>query len=332
MQLREALRSALASLQEHNVPSPDLAAELLLMHVLGRDRAFLYTYPEFEIPPDAAARYIELLAERVTGKPTQYLTGHQEFWGLDFEVTPDVLIPRPETEHLVEVVLELVRRDFSAGVRDPANGMRLRNAPDVKVGERPRIVDVGTGSGCIALALASELPSAIMVATDVSRPALEVATRNARRLRLADRVLFVEADLLSCFTSKDNESAFHFVVSNPPYISIDEIGSVQREVRDFEPRIALGGTGSGAEIYGPLFSRALAVLRPGGYAAVEIGYNQSDAVLKQLGDGWYGAEVRPDLGGIPRVVTARKRTSAVSYQPPVGAQPQWRSEERTDES
>jgi release factor glutamine methyltransferase len=315
MQLREALRSALATLQERNVPSAGLAAELLLMHVLGRDRAFLYTYPEFELPPDIAARYFDLVAQRATGKPTQYITGHQEFWGLDFEVTPDVLIPRPETEHLVEVVVDVVGLDFSAGIRHRTSDAPVQSVPDARSGTSLRVVDVGTGSGCIALALASELSVAFIVATDISRVALEVARRNAHRLGLADRVQFAEADLLNCFRPKTDVSAFDFVVSNPPYISLDDIGCVQREVRDFEPRIALGGTGSGAEIYGSLFSQALAVLRPGGYVAVEIGYNQSDAVVRLLGDGWGNAEVRPDLAGIPRVVVARKKPSAVSYQP-----------------
>jgi release factor glutamine methyltransferase len=320
MQLREALRSALTSLQERNVPSPGLAAELLVMHVLGRDRAFLYTCPEFEIASHTAARYFELVAERATGKPTQYITGHQEFWGLDFGVTPDVLIPRPETEHLVEVVLELVRRDFRVGLGRGANGTSVQKPIEGRAAAAPRILDVGTGSGCIVLALASELPGAMMVATDISRPALEVARRNARRLNLANRVHFVEADLLNCFTAKGGEDAFYFVVSNPPYVSVDEIGSLQREVRDFEPRIALGGTGSGAEIYVSLFSQAVTVLQPGGYVAVEIGYNQSEAVLALLGDGWDSAEIHPDLAGIPRVVIARKQPSAASRQPSRGIQ------------
>src|SRR5215472_17677414 len=143
MHLREALRSALASLQERSVPSAGLAAELLLMHVLRRDRAFLYTHPEFEVPAEAAARYFELVAERATGKPTQYITGHQEFWGLDFEVTPDVLIPRPETEHLVEVVLELARRDFSAGFGRGANGTSVQKTIEGRAAAAPRILDVG---------------------------------------------------------------------------------------------------------------------------------------------------------------------------------------------
>jgi release factor glutamine methyltransferase len=329
MQLREALSSALANLQDQNIPSPGLAAELLLMHVLGRDRAFIYTYPEFEITPDRAARYFELVAERATGKPTQYITGHQEFWGLDFEVTPDVLIPRPETEHLVEAVLEVVRRDFSEGVGHRTNGTLARTAPEARVGACPRIADVGTGSGCIALALASELPSATVIANDLSRPALQIAQRNARRLCMAHRVHFVEADLLNCFTVKE-AGTFDFVVSNPPYISRDEIESVQREVRDFEPRVALGGTSSSGEIYARLFSGALEVLRPGGYVAVEIGYNQADAVLRLLGDGWEQAEVRPDLAGIPRVVVARRQPSAVSDQPSVSVRDRYYSDQKAD--
>src|SRR5215472_16383916 len=342
MQLRDTLQSGLKMLLEQHVPSAQLAAELLLMHVLGCDRGYLHSHPEVNLPPEIVDRYFRLVAERATGKPTQYITGHQEFWGLDFEVTPDVLIPRPETEHLVEVVLELLRRDTNTlrkGCRDTlwkdgasappqiaaesfdksredlrTAGLKPRPFEARSVGASPRIVDVGTGSGCIALALASELSNTLIVATDVSRPALEVAQRNARRLGLADPVRFVEADLLNCFGAQ-NAGAFDFVVSNPPYISLDEIGSVQREVRDFEPRIALGGSCSGAEIYGRLFSQAFAVLRPGGYVAVEIGYNQSDAVLRLLEDGWDQAEVQPDLAGIPRVVIGRKQSSAVSYQP-----------------
>lgn len=311
------------------------------MHVLGRDRAYLYTYPELDLAPDKAALYFELIAERATGKPTQYITGHQEFWGLDFEVTPDVLIPRPETEHEVEAVLDLMRSSSSAGRvshsrRPPArrdrtvelkgrgkprpyeDGRASRDPERPKHGGEnaasPRIVDVGTGSGCIALALASELPNAIIVATDLSRPALEVARRNARRLGLADRVHFVEADLLNCFRTQGDGDKFDFVVSNPPYISFDEIGSIQREVRDFEPRLALGGNTNSAEIYARLFSEALRVLRPGGCVAVEIGYSQSDAVVSLLGEGWEGSEVRPDLSGIPRVVIARKQSSVSSHQ------------------
>ena len=288
MQLRAALQAGLKILLDQQVPSAGLAAEVLLMHVAPCDRSHLYTNPEKDLPAEATERYFRLIAERATGKPTQYITGHQEFWGLDFEVTPDVLIPRPETEHVVETVLD---------------GIARRN-----LGQEAslRIVDVGAGSGCIILALASELPNAKLFGTDISPAALAVAQRNAARLGQAERVQFVEADLLSHFRQDDYPGAFDFVVSNPPYVSNDEINMVQREVRDFEPRIAWGGLERGDEIYRRLFEQALTVLRPSGAVAVEIGYNKRDAVMALLGTGWTDIEVRPDLAGIPRVVTARK--------------------------
>ena len=300
MQLREALKTGLKTLVESGVPSPELAAELLLMNVLGRDRGYLYAYPEAEIPEEITRRYFRFVDERATGKPTQYITGHQEFWGLDLEVTPDVLIPRPETEHVVEAVIDLARRQ----------GLD-RDAP-------LRMVDVGTGSGCIALALAAEFPRALLFATDISRPALDVASRNAARLGMAERVKFLESDLLACFldarapgqdfnqgSDQSFLSAFGFVVSNPPYVAADELDRVQREVRQFEPRIAWGGLERGDEIYRRLIPQARAVLRPGGWLIVEIGYNMGETVPALLCGGWTQIEVRPDLAGIPRVVVAR---------------------------
>ena len=297
MQLRPALQSGLATLVERHVPSAQLAAELLLMHVLGRDRGYLYANPEVDLPTEAADRYARLIAERATGKPTQYITGHQEFWGLDFEVTPDVLIPRPETEHVVEAVLDLAR---GAAILPGFQGAGVL-----------RLVDVGTGSGCIALALASELPQASVFATEISRPALAVAARNAARLGMANRVHFLEDDLLAQFLDGRSGDApgrggMDFVVSNPPYVARDQLDLVQREVREFEPRIAWGGLERGDEVYRRLFPQALAVLKPGGFLVVEIGYNMSGQVTALLGEGWTGIDVRPDLAGIPRVVVARK--------------------------
>ncbi|PYU93150.1 MAG: peptide chain release factor N(5)-glutamine methyltransferase [Acidobacteria bacterium] len=340
MQLREALKTGLKTLVESGVPSPELAAELLLMHVLGRDRGYLYAYPEVEISEQITSRYLQSVDERATGKPTQYITGHQEFWGLDLEVTPDVLIPRPETEHVVEAVIDLAQRQ----------GFN-REAP-------LRMVDVGAGSGCIALALAAEFPRAILFATDISRPALDVASRNAARLGTAERVTFLESDLLACFLdapASDPEgcgttarntvipgpspchserseesrysaqgrlalegtflSAFDFVVSNPPYVAADELDRVQREVRQFEPRIAWGGLERGDEVYRRLIPQARAVLKPGGWLIVEIGYNMGETVPALLGDGWTEVEVRPDLAGIPRVVLAQR--AAIGARLPV---------------
>jgi release factor glutamine methyltransferase len=271
------------------VPSAQLAAELLLMHALERDRAYLHAHAEEEVPPEALQRYSQMIAERTTGKPTQYITGHQEFWGLDFEVTPDVLIPRPETEHSVECVLELARR------QGHANDARLR------------IVDVGTGSGCIALALASEFPRAILFGVDISRPALVVASRNALRLGMPERVKFLESDLLKRLLAPDFAGTFDFVLSNPPYVGKHEADKVQREVREFEPRLAWGGDlERGEEIYARLFPQALQALKPGGRVVVEIGYDMRERVLPLLGEGWDEIQVTPDLAGIPRVVSAKK--------------------------
>jgi len=315
MQLRSTLRAGLQKLLERHVPSAQLAAELLMMHVLLCDRAYIYTNPEKEIPQATADRYFTLVAERATGKPTQYITGHQEFWGLDFIVTPNVLIPRPETEHVVETVLELLTRQGRS--KD----------------ERLRIADVGTGSGCIALALAHELPRAIIFGIDISRMALVVASENALRLGMPDRVKFLEGDLLVRLLDDDFRGTFDFVVSNPPYVSRDDLDKVQREVRDFEPRIALGDLETGDGMYRRLFPEALRALKPGGHVVVEIGYNMRDAVaalLEREGDpearasapapsetekaahpsgltsAWTEIEVKPDLRGIPRVVSARK--------------------------
>jgi len=301
MQLRQALKTGLKTLVESGVPSPQLAAELLLMHVLGRDRGYLYAYPEAEISEEITGRYFQSVAERSTGKPTQYITGRQEFWGLDLEVTPDVLIPRPETEHVVEAVIDLARRQGFD-----------REAP-------LRIVDVGTGSGCIALALAAEFPRAILFATDISRPALDVASRNAARLGMAERVKFLESDLLAFFldarapgrdfSQGPNQgflSAFDFVVSNPPYVARGDLDKIQREVREFEPQLAWGGLERGDEVYRRLIPQARAVLKPGRWLIVEIGYTMGETVPALLRDDWAEVEVRPDLAGIPRVVLAQR--------------------------
>jgi len=283
MQLKQALASAVDRLEADEVGSPRMNAEVLLMFVLGGvNRAYLYAHPERELTPEEEARYDELLAQRATGMPSQYITGHQEFWGLDFVVSPAVLIPRPETEHLVETVLEL--------------------AHEVP---RPKIVDVGTGSGCIALALTHELRNAEVYAIDVSAEALEIATANAVRLQLDGRVRFVQSNVLQALAAV---SDFDFVVSNPPYVGFDEADKVQKSVRDFEPRAAVFAGEQGLDVIAPLVQQAHSVLKPGGWLAVEIGYSMRDAVLDLLSPTmWEDVRVVPDLQGIPRVVAARKR-------------------------
>jgi release factor glutamine methyltransferase len=288
MPLRDALQSAIARLTADRVPSPRLNAETLLMFTLNCDRAHLYAHPERELTPEEQSRYDEALTQRSKGLPAQYITGHQEFWGLDLIVSPAVLIPRPETEHLIETILPLAR---------PM--------------KHPIIADVGTGSGAIALALAKELPSAEIHATDNSPAALEIAEANAARLQLEfrtvnghqpeRRLLFHDTDLLDGLDA----DAFDFVVSNPPYVGESEEDTVQLEVRKFEPRSAVFAGPTGLEVIANLIPAAQAALKPGGFLIVEISGTIAVGVRRLL-QGWDRVTLSNDLQGIPRVAAARK--------------------------
>ena len=224
-------------------------AETLLLHVLRKDRPWLMAHSSEE--PAEAARFADLLARRLRGEPIQYITGEQEFYGLPFRVTPDVLIPRPETEHLIEKALALVT-GFA----------------------NPRIVDVGTGSGAIAVALAHDLPHAQITALDISRPSLEIARENAERNRVARRIRFLQSDLLASVA----DERFDLVVSNPPYVPTADRDSLSVEVREHEPALALFAGDDGLDVYGRLIPTAFSALEAGGFLALEIGYGQSDAV------------------------------------------------------
>ena len=288
MPLRDALQAAIARLTAEHVPSPRLNAETLLMFTLNCDRAHLYAHPERELTKEEEARYDETLAQRAKGVPAQYITGHQEFWGVDLIVSPAVLIPRPETEHLIETILPLA-----------------------KSMEAPRIADVGTGSGAIALALAKELPHAEIHATDNSPAALEIAEANAARLQLEfrksnlhppeRRLFFHDTDLLRGLAP----SAFDFVVSNPPYVGLSEEDEVQLEVRKFEPRSAVFAGPTGLEVIEKLIPAAGEALKPGGYLIMEISSSIDEGVRALLA-GWKDITISNDLQGIPRVVSARK--------------------------
>jgi release factor glutamine methyltransferase len=256
-------------------------AELLLMFALGRDRAYLYGHPEHELSPEEQARYDDALEQRSQGVPAQYITGHQEFWGMDFIVSPAVLIPRPETEHVIEELLARVGRAPS-----PAN---------------LRIVDIGTGSGCIALALAKELPQAEIHATDISPAALEIARANAARLQLEFRIQFHEGDLLEGI----EPDSFDFVVSNPPYVGESEEDTVQLEVRKFEPRNAVFAGPTGLEIIEHLIPQGREVLKSGGWLVMEISGTIAAKVEESLAD-WENLQITKDLQGIDRVVVAQK--------------------------
>ncbi|HEV3512028.1 MAG TPA: peptide chain release factor N(5)-glutamine methyltransferase [Candidatus Sulfotelmatobacter sp.] len=285
------MASAVARLTEENVPSPRMNAELLLKFILDCDRAYLFAHPERELSQEEEARYESALVERSRGVPAQYIAGHQEFWGMDLIVTPAVLIPRPETEHLLETALELVTSDLRPRTSDLSQKVLASGI---------RIVDVGTGSGCIALALAKELPGAEIHATDTSASALEIARANAARLQLENRIHFAEADLLG-----DLRGPFDIIVSNPPYVGESETDQVQLEVRNFEPRTAVFAGSAGTEVIARLIPQARAALRPGGWLLLEISGTIVDDVRRLL-QGWEGVEVTADLQSIPRVVRAQK--------------------------
>ena len=287
VEVRAALRDAIARLEECNVPSAPLAAELLLIHVLQRDRTWLYAHPEFELSSKQSAAYAALTQRRSEGVPTQYLTGRQEFWGLEFEVGPGVLIPRPETEHVIEVALERL-------------GPRRT--------EPLRIADVGTGSGCIAIALAHEFPGAELVATDISPAALNYAHRNAARHNVSDRIQFLESDVLEAAIEPPgrSESRFDLIVSNPPYVGRNDAASLPREVLEHEPAEALFAGDDGLKVYPELIRQAERNLASNGTLVLELGYNGAQYVGSLLSVPlWSDLRVTRDLAGIERVISAR---------------------------
>jgi release factor glutamine methyltransferase len=268
------------------------------MDTLEQDRVWLYAHTDWKLYGTTLEQYFSVIARRANGVPTQHLTGHQEFWGLDFDVTPNVLIPRPETEHVIEVAIERLGAGSGAG-------SARRNEPF-------RIADVGTGSGCIAIALAHEFPSAHIYATDISARALEVARHNAARHDAALQIDFIECNLAdfllhkSRITSHESHS-LDLLVSNPPYIGRQDAASLPREVRDHEPAVALFGGETGAEIYAPLIAQAASLLKPGGLLVLELGHHSAEHVLRLLGASeWTSVAITNDLAGIPRVASAQR--------------------------
>ena len=267
-------------------PHPERAhqdAEALVLELLRKNKAWLLAHGDEELSSSEAGLYTEMLDRRYRGEPIQYITGEAEFYGLPFRVTPEVLIPRPETEHLVEKVLEL-----AACYADP------------------RIVDVGTGSGIIAVALAHKLPAANLTAIDLSSSAIAIAKENAERNGVAGRIRFHEGDLLAPVA----EERFEIVVSNPPYVPEADHASLAVEVRSYEPALALFAGDDGLEVYRRLIPAAFAALTPGGYVVLEIGYDQDEAIRALLAASGFGQiEFVSDLQGIPRVACAQKRQS-----------------------
>lgn len=275
MTLRTALEQGAKILADAAVSAPRLTAEVLLAHALRRDRVYLIAHSDEELSELGWIHYGRYLHQRSDGVPTQYITRRQEFYGRDFLVTPDVLIPRPETEHVVTTALS-------------------------KLKPGSRVVDVGTGSGAIAITLALEL-SATMFATDISMGALQVARRNTGMLSAG--VQFLQCDLLMPFAN----ASLDCVVSNPPYVALSDSDGLQREVRDHEPHVALFAGDDGNTMYRRVIADAERVLRPDGLLVLEMGYRSLGPVMNMLGSGWVDRCHEPDLAGIPRVLAARWR-------------------------
>ena len=273
MTIRTAIAQGSELLERDGILEPRLNAEVLLAHAIHCDRTYFYAHPEQELREVEWIHYGRYLDERLKGKPTQYITKKQEFYGRNFAVSRDVLIPRPETELLVETILKL----------NPPPGI---------------LIDIGTGSGIIAITLALELNCPV-IATDLSLEACELARSNA--LKLNASVQFLETDLFKPFA----DATADIVVSNPPYIPFNDRASLQREVRDYEPSLALYGGPTGLNVYKRLIPEAKRVLKPGGILALELGFGQSETVSRLVAD-WHNLRVIPDLAGIPRVLLCNR--------------------------
>jgi release factor glutamine methyltransferase len=274
MTLQTALLQGTRLLENAGIAVPRLTAEVLLSHALRRERVYLFAHPEQELREVEWIHYGRYLHERIEGKPTQYITQRQEFYGREFRVTPDVLIPRPETEHVVEVALRL-----AAGAK--------------------RILDVGAGSGALGVTLQLET-GAVTAATDVSPAAAAVAKANAESL--CAKVGVIVCDLMEAI----EPASMDLVVSNPPYVPLTEKQGLQREVRDWEPPIALFAGESGFEVYDRIIGDSPRVLREGGWLVLELGFGSVGHVSGKL-SGWKELHIEPDLAGIPRVIAARRR-------------------------
>jgi release factor glutamine methyltransferase len=284
MTLQQALLSAARQL----AGDPQLTelarrdAESLMLHMLGISRSKLLSDPARDLSEEQLRSYETLIDRRLRHEPLQYITGMQEFYGLAFRVTPAVLIPRPETEHLVEAVLDRLPHD------------------------RPlEILDIGTGSGAIAIALASHLSHAGLTALDLSPSALEIAQMNAVALNVSHRIHFAVSDLLKALTRQQKHGYFDAIVSNPPYVATADAAELHPQVREYEPASALFAGADGLEIYKKLIPQAHEALKRDGLLALEIGHGQREALATFLG-GWREVEFVNDLQSIPRVALARK--------------------------
>jgi release factor glutamine methyltransferase len=280
--IAEILKEAASELDTAGVPEARREAGSLLSFILRKDRTFLISHAEDETDENSFVRFRESIERRAAGEPLQYITGVQDFYGREFRVTPDVLIPRPETELLVEAALPIVGDTT------------------------PFICDVGTGSGCIAVTLLCETVNARAVAIDKSPSALAIAKINAQNHSVAERAIFVVSDCFNSLVSRDYK--FDLIVSNPPYVAEAALEGLQREVRDHEPLVALSPGGDGLSVIRRLIDEGPAFIKPKGHLLMEIGFDQGEAVERLVSDSaWSLREIRPDLQGIPRIVVMQKR-------------------------
>ena len=278
--IAESLRRSESVLARSGIVEPGREAVSLVMLATARDRTFIYAHPEYELAAGEAEKLASLLERRAGREPLQYISGVQEFFGLDFEVTRDVLIPRPETEMVVEHAIEFLNRR-----------------------EAPRFCEIGVGSGCISVSILFNLPECVAVGTDVSKAALEIAARNATKHNVANRLRLIESDVFDALPAEQ----FDMIVSNPPYIPLAHVGALQEEVRRYEPHVALTDNGDGLSIVRRIIVGAPKFLRPAGALLIEIGFDQAEQVRAMFdSDHWSPAVLFPDLQAIPRVFFAER--------------------------
>lgn len=280
MTISELLRKGIAKLKSAGNEAPVLEAGVILCHVLQCDKTFLYVHGDYAPDADRVKEYMELLGRRCEGVPLQYITGHQEFMSLDFQVTGDVLIPRQDTEVLVETVIGYFKGKY-------------------ELKENYSILDIGTGSGCIAVSLAKYIANSSVTAVDISEGALKIARSNAVNAGVGNKVAFIKSDLFSGLSSG---MRFDAIVSNPPYIRTSVIGTLSCEVREYEPVTALDGGMDGLDFYREITVQAIGFLKPGGLLAFEVGYDQAEAVSEIMQESFSGISFQKDLSGINRVV------------------------------
>jgi len=294
MVLRDALKKGIEILKLANIDAPAVEAGVILCHILECDRVYIYAHGNRILNDEEQREFFSLIKMRAKGVPAQYITGHQEFMSLDFIVRPGVLIPRQDTEVLVEFVIKFTKSFAS------------HNEPI-------KILDIGTGSGCIAISLAHYINNSFVTGLDISEEALEIAELNALRLGVADRVAFEKCDVLSELKGQRFKHQYDIIVSNPPYIPEGDIAGLQREVKDYEPVIALNGGKDGLDFYRSIVSSALNCLKAHGLLAFEVGIGQAQTVKQLMGDDFYNIRIIKDLSKIERVVAGLLITQDDTY-------------------